>query len=237
MVAVQADLVAVRSDGQVTVYDVKTDAQRDSDVAQVMIYMYAISLATDSPWKDRSPDGLVVYGDGAEIYIHASAIDDDFREGLHDLIRRIVSDDPARRVPSPSKCNWCDLTELDCRSASTVIFPVRRLVLLIFFIQVYFLHGVSGLSIFHSFRNWGIRLFLYSRSLFQCPQLSILTRRIQSWARCLYSGTAPIYGLILRSRHLLSAGSDWLSRLRASHRVRYARHRTLCCHRVHHRTP
>lgn len=114
MVAGQADLVAVASDGNVTVYDVKTGAQRDSDVAQVMIYMYALPLAAASPWIGTSPDGRVVYKDGTEIYIPATAVDDDFKEGLHDLIRRVVSDDPARRVPSPSECNWCDLTDLDC---------------------------------------------------------------------------------------------------------------------------
>ena len=114
IVAGQADLIAVSRDGQVTVYDVKTGAQRDSDVAQVMIYMYALPLAADSPWKGKSPDGRVVYRDGTEIYIPATAVDADFRKDLHDLIRRVVSDDPARRVPSPSECNWCDLTDLDC---------------------------------------------------------------------------------------------------------------------------
>ena len=114
MVAGQADLVAVASDGQVTVYDVKTGAQRDSDIAQVMIYMYALPLAADSPCKGNAPDGRLVYRDGTETYIPAAPVDDDFREGLHDLIRRVVSDDPARRVPSPSECNWCDLTDLDC---------------------------------------------------------------------------------------------------------------------------
>ena len=114
MVAGQADLIAVSQDEQVTVYDVKTGAQRDSDVAQVMIYMYALPLAADAPWNGRSPDGRVVYRDGTEIYIPAAAVHNDFREGLHDLIRRVVSDDPARRVPSPSECNWCDLTDTDC---------------------------------------------------------------------------------------------------------------------------
>lgn len=114
MVAGQADLVAVSSDGQVTVYDVKTGAQRDSDVAQVMIYMYALPLVAASPWAGKSSDGRVVYRDGTEIHIPSTAIDDDFRDGLHDLIRRVVSDEPARRVPSPPECNWCDLTDLDC---------------------------------------------------------------------------------------------------------------------------
>lgn len=67
--------------------------------------MYAPPLAEDSPWIGGSPDGRAVYRDSAELYIPATAIEDDFREGLHDLIRRVVSDDPARRVPSPSECN------------------------------------------------------------------------------------------------------------------------------------
>ena len=41
---------------------------------------------------------LLVYGDGTEIYIPATAVDDDFREGLQDLIRCVVSDDPARTL-------------------------------------------------------------------------------------------------------------------------------------------
>ena len=40
----QAGLVAVTPDEQVTVYDVQTGAQGDSDVAQIMIYMYALPL-------------------------------------------------------------------------------------------------------------------------------------------------------------------------------------------------
>lgn len=114
LVSGQADLIAVAPDGQITVYDVKTGAQRDSDVAQVMIYMYALPLVRGSSWAGRSLDGRLVYKDGTEKYIPASAIDDDFREGLHDLIRRVVSVRPARRVPSSSECNWCDLTDLDC---------------------------------------------------------------------------------------------------------------------------
>ena len=114
LVSGQADLVAIAPDGQTTVYDVKTGAQRDSDVAQVMIYMYALPLVAGSPWEGKSLDGRLVYKDGTDKYIPASAIDSDFREGLHDLIRRVVSGDPARRVPSPPECNWYDLTDLDC---------------------------------------------------------------------------------------------------------------------------
>ena len=114
MIAGQPDLVAVAPDGQPTVYDIKTGAQRDSDVAQVMIYMFALPLTPGSRWKGQKLDGRLIYKDGTEKYIPVSAVDDDFREGLFDLIRRVVSDRPARRVPSPAECNWCDLTDLDC---------------------------------------------------------------------------------------------------------------------------
>ena len=75
LIAGQADLIAVAPDGQITVYDVKTGAQRDSDVAQVMIYMYTPPLVPGSPWEGKSFDGRLVYKDGTERYIPAKAID------------------------------------------------------------------------------------------------------------------------------------------------------------------
>ena len=110
----QPDLIAVDPDGQATVFDIKTGAERDSDVAQVMIYMYAIPLIAGSPLTGHSPQGRLIYRDSKEKAIPASAIDDDFRQGLFDLIRRIVSDTPPIRVPSAGECGWCDLTSTDC---------------------------------------------------------------------------------------------------------------------------
>ncbi len=95
-------------------YDVKTGAQRDTDVAPVLIYIYVLPLVADSPLEDKSLDGRLVYKDGTEKHIPAAAVNDDFREGLHDLIRRVVSEKPARRVPSSAECHCCDLTDRDC---------------------------------------------------------------------------------------------------------------------------
>ena len=69
LVSGQADLIGVAPNGQMTVYDVKTGAQRDSDVAQVMIYLYALPLVHGSPWKGKSLDGCLMYRDGTEKYI------------------------------------------------------------------------------------------------------------------------------------------------------------------------
>ena len=109
----QPDLIAVDSDEQATVFDIKTGAERDSDVAQVMIYMYALPLIPSSPLSGHSPQGHLIYREGKEKAIPASAIDD-FRQGLFDLIRRVVSDTPPIRVPSAGECGWCDLTSRDC---------------------------------------------------------------------------------------------------------------------------
>ena len=111
LVSGQADLIAAAPDGSAAVYDVGTGAHRDSEDARVMIYMYALPLVADSPWQGRPLYGRLVYRDGTEKYSPASAIDANFRKGLHDLIRRVVSDDPARSMPSPSERNWCDLTD------------------------------------------------------------------------------------------------------------------------------
>ena len=110
----QPDLIAVDSDKQATVFDIKTGAERDSDVAQVMIYMYALPLISSSPLREHSPQGRLIYRDGKEKAIPASAIDDDFKQGLFSLIRRVVSEAPPIRVPSAGECGWCDLTSRDC---------------------------------------------------------------------------------------------------------------------------
>ena len=107
------DLVALDADGGGgTVYDVKTGRRKDSDIAQVMIYMYA--LPHIDPHRGRRFDGKVIYGDGNVVDIPADAVDDDFRRNLHALIRRIASSEPARRVPSAPECRFCDLTSADC---------------------------------------------------------------------------------------------------------------------------
>ena len=108
------DLIAVHPDGHATVYDVKTGRERGSDEAQVKLYMYLLPRAKGTRWHGVTFDGCVVYRDGDERWIPASAIDDEFMGAVQSLMRRVVSDRPARRVPSADECAWCDLTAVDC---------------------------------------------------------------------------------------------------------------------------
>ena len=108
------DLIAVHPDGHATVYDVKTGRERGSDETQVKLYMFLLPRVQGSRWRGVTFDGCVVYADGHERRIPASSIDDEFVGAVRSLMRRVVSDSPARRVPSAPECAWCDLTSADC---------------------------------------------------------------------------------------------------------------------------
>ena len=114
VIAGKPDIIAADAEGNVTVYDVKTGAERASDGAQMMIYMYALPLAVEGRWNGRVINGCLVYGNGRRNQIPADAIDEDFRDNLFALLRRVAAAIPARRVPSVQECSWCDLTSTDC---------------------------------------------------------------------------------------------------------------------------
>ena len=46
--------------------------------------------------------------------VPAEAVDEKFIQNLGALIRRLSTDEPARRVPSPQECRFCDITAADC---------------------------------------------------------------------------------------------------------------------------
>ena len=114
MLAGQPDIIAAAPDGRLAIYDAKTGVPRDSDMMQVLIYMYAMPRVAGSKWGGRTFAGCLVYGDGTRHDIPASAINADFADALNGLLRRIASDAPAFRVPSDSEYAWCDLTISDC---------------------------------------------------------------------------------------------------------------------------
>lgn len=92
--------------------DVKTGQPKESDRAQVLIYMYAVPLALPK-FSGMRFDGLLVYSDH-QIEIPASEMNGAFIQSLGALIRRVGSNDQARRIPAASECRFCDLTRVDC---------------------------------------------------------------------------------------------------------------------------
>jgi hypothetical protein len=90
--------------------DAKTGQERPSDVAQVMIYMWALPYAYP---KYRGIDGLLIYRDH-EASIPASSITEEFKDTLLKLIERIGSSDEAHKVPSYAECKYCDISKEEC---------------------------------------------------------------------------------------------------------------------------
>ena len=111
VLAGKPDLVAKRRD-QITVIDAKTGRPSPAHTAQVLIYMYALPLAMER-YKGLSIADQVAYPDHA-VDIPADAVDGRFVENLSALIRRLASQMPARRVPSPGECRFCEITPAEC---------------------------------------------------------------------------------------------------------------------------
>jgi hypothetical protein len=111
MLVGQPDLIAT-SDGEGLICDVKTGQPSTSDVAQVLIYMWAVPHAIKH-YKGIRFEGQVVYKDH-QVSIPSSAIDENFKLMLFELIKKVASNTPARRVPSRSECGYCEITKEDC---------------------------------------------------------------------------------------------------------------------------
>ena len=106
-------MIAVHPDGRVVIYDVKTGQESASHTAQVQLYMYLIPRAQDDRWRGTTFEGAVVYP-GREVPVAADSVDEDFVSRVTEFIRKMTSPLPARRVPSLSECNWCDIARPDC---------------------------------------------------------------------------------------------------------------------------
>ena len=74
--------------------------------------MYALPRALER-YKGLSIAGQVAYPEHV-VDIPAGTVDGRFVENLGGLIRRLASQMPARRVPSPAECRFCEITASDC---------------------------------------------------------------------------------------------------------------------------
>ena len=105
------DLIALMGDSG-TIIDVKTGRPSPSHGVQVMLYMYAVPRAMGQH-RGVSFDGKIVYTDH-QVDIPAMAVDETFIKNLSQLVLRLSAPEPARRVPSPRECGFCDISSADC---------------------------------------------------------------------------------------------------------------------------
>lgn len=114
------DLIATW-EGSGIIIDVKTGKPSPAHHVQVMVYMYAVPRVLRQ-YAGMSFGGRVAYTDH-EVDIPASAVDAKFIENLSDLIKRLGADTPAKKVPNPVECGFCEITKVDCpeRAADDVM--------------------------------------------------------------------------------------------------------------------
>jgi len=110
VIAGKPDIVAVKDD-QVLVVDGKTGRQRESDIWQVLFYLYALP-------KSR-PDlvgvlcGEVEYKSGECLTVTPEELADRM-SAIVDLIRIVSADTPPKRTPSRPECKVCNIGPRDC---------------------------------------------------------------------------------------------------------------------------
>ena len=111
VLAGKPDLVAHKDD-EIKIIDAKTGRPSPADAVQVMIYMYALPKALKR-YRGLKLTGQVAYSDHV-VNIPAEAVDEAFVRNMGQLITRLASEMPARRVPSPGECRFCEITPADC---------------------------------------------------------------------------------------------------------------------------
>lgn len=110
IVAGKMDLVAVKGD-QVLVIDGKTGRERDSDMWQVLLYLYALPKAR--PDLPGNLEGEVHYKHG-DVALTPAEITDERRDRMVALIKAIGSDTPPEKHPSRDECRRCNIGISDC---------------------------------------------------------------------------------------------------------------------------
>ena len=110
VLAGKPDLVA-RKGNKVTVIDAKTGKPSPAYTVQVMLYMYSLSRL--ERYRGGTLTGQVAYSDHV-VDIPAELVDEAFVRNAGQLISRLASEMPAKRVPSLRECRFCEITSADC---------------------------------------------------------------------------------------------------------------------------
>jgi len=112
IVAGKPDIIATKP-GHVLVVDGKTGRERESDIWQVLIYLWAVPRVF--PDLKGELEGEVQYKrEDNRISLTPSELTPDRLERLVALIRTIASDTPPARVPSSHECRTCNVGPRDC---------------------------------------------------------------------------------------------------------------------------
>lgn len=112
VLAGKPDLIAIKGD-RVLLVDGKTGREREADVWQVLIYLYAL------PKKRPELAALQIEGEvhyrAGDITVTPDELTDGGRLGpIVDLIKVVGSDTPPAKHPSREDCRFCNIGPKDC---------------------------------------------------------------------------------------------------------------------------
>lgn len=110
VVAGKPDLVAVKGD-RVLVVDGKTGPERESDIWQVLLYLWAVPKSR--PDLPTALEGEVFYKTNT-LSLTPEELDDERLTRIIDLIRQIAADTPPAKKPSRFECRACNIGPADC---------------------------------------------------------------------------------------------------------------------------
>jgi CRISPR/Cas system-associated exonuclease Cas4 (RecB family) len=110
VVAGKADLVAVKDD-RVLVVDGKTGRERESDIWQVLIYLWA--LPKSRPDLPVTLEGEVHYKTG-DLTLTPAELTDERLGKIVALVKTIGGDAPPVKRPSRDECKRCNIGPADC---------------------------------------------------------------------------------------------------------------------------
>jgi len=106
------DLIAVSSNGA-TIYECKSNEQKDSHQVQLMIYLYCIPQCLKQ-YQNIKLKGCLLYYPNNKIEIPTSLIDDRFVDHFNYWIRILGADTPPVKASSKNECLFCNITKAGC---------------------------------------------------------------------------------------------------------------------------
>jgi len=106
------DLIAVSQD-EATVYECKSNEQKDSHQIQLMVYLYCLPRCLKQ-YQDIKLKGCLIYYPNKKIEIPLSIIDDKFIDHFNYWLKILGADNPPIKAPSKNECRYCNITKRDC---------------------------------------------------------------------------------------------------------------------------
>ena len=97
----------IENDDSITIYECKTGRERDSDQAQVLLYMYILSKTNPSKKQIK---GIISYNDKE---VEISNLPSNFEENFNYFVNILISTNYPVKNPG-NDCRFCDITKEDC---------------------------------------------------------------------------------------------------------------------------